>query len=390
MIYRLLLRGFAACRVDGETAHALATRALRATMSIPGVRRGAQRLLGPHDPRLRVEALGMSFPSPLGLAAGVDSNASLFADFAALGFGFIEVGTVTALAQSGNEGPRVFRLMADRAILNRRGFPNSGAALAAERLRRRAAAPIVGVNIGKSRDVPSERATEDYRASVRQLAPLADYLALNVSSPNTPGLREMQAEARLRDLVTGVREELATSGCEPPLLVKIAPDLSDGELDAIAALALELELDGIIAVNTTVERGGVSEQAALPQGVEGGGISGPPLAARALEVLRRLRAQVGDRVVLISVGGIESADDVWERMRAGATLVQSHTGFVYGGPLWPSRVNRALARRLRASAGSAATSTGAGQPAPGEEAAVTSLQELIGSERPPAALAQGR
>ncbi len=370
MIYALLLRTLARAGVDGETAHALATRALRVTMSIPGVRRCARRLLAPRDARLRVSALGMSFPSPLGLAAGVDSNASLFEDFAALGFGFIEVGTLTALAQPGNPRPRVFRLMADRAILNRRGFPNAGALLAARRLRARGREPIVGVNIGKSRDVPIERAVADYRASVRELAGLADYLALNVSSPNTPGLRDMQSEERLRELVDGVREELTGMGVRPALLIKIAPDLSDEQLDAIAELALELELDGIIAVNTTVERSGLSDPSALPQGVNDGGISGPPLAARALEVLRRLRAHVGERLVLVSVGGVETGDDVWERLLAGATLVQAHTAFVYGGPLWPRRVNRDLARRLHASAGS--------------------IQELIGSERPAAQTAQGR
>jgi dihydroorotate dehydrogenase len=352
-LYRLLFGLLERAGVDGERAHALAGVLLRATMALPGTRALAGRLLAPRDPRLRVQALGRSFPSPLGLAAGVDSSAGLFAEFGALGFGFVEVGTVTALPQEGNEGKRVFRLLADRAILNRRGFPNAGAEVAARRLASRApgtsaGAPIVGVNIGKSRAVALEDAECDYRASARALAPFADYLALNVSSPNTPGLREMQSTGRLRALVGAVREELAAAGLRVPLLVKIAPDMSDAQLREIAELALELELDGIVAVNTTVDRGVLNTPGALPTGVPDGGISGAPLAARSLEVLRLLRAVVGERVTLISVGGIETARDAWERLLAGATLVQAHTAFVYGGPLWPSRLNRELARLVRA------------------------------------------
>jgi dihydroorotate dehydrogenase len=382
-LYRLLFGLLERAGVDGERAHALAGDLLRATMAVPGTRALAGRLLAPRDPRLRVQALGRSFPSPLGLAAGVDSSAGLFAEFGALGFGFVEVGTVTALPQEGNEGKRVFRLLADRAILNRRGFPNAGAEVAARRLawgggekrtgvtaRRSpgtsAGAPIVGVNIGKSRAVALEDAERDYRASARALAPFADYLALNVSSPNTPGLREMQSTGRLRALVGAVREELAAAGLRVPLLVKIAPDMSDAQLREIAELALELELDGIVAVNTTVDRGVLNTPGALPTGVPDGGISGAPLAARSLEVLRLLRAVVGERVTLISVGGIETARDAWERLLAGATLVQAHTAFVYGGPLWPSRLNRELARLVRAAdAANVGELVGELAPAPG-------------------------
>jgi dihydroorotate dehydrogenase len=374
-LYRLLFGLLERAGVDGERAHGLAGGALRATMALPGARALARRLLGPRDPRLRVQALGRSFPSPLGLAAGVDSSAALFAEFGALGFGFVEVGTVTALPQAGNAGKRVFRLLADRAILNRRGFPNAGAQVAAGRLARRrtgAAAPIVGVNIGKSRAAALEDAERDYRASTRALAPFADYLVLNVSSPNTPGLREMQSTARLRALVGAVREELAAAGLRVPLLVKIAPDVSDAQLRQLAELALELELDGIVAVNTTVDRGVLSAPAALPAGVPDGGISGAPLAARSLEVLRQLRAIVGERVALVSVGGIETARDAWERLLAGATLVQAHTAFVYGGPLWPSRVNRELARLAHAAgAGSVGELIGELAPAAAGEAGPT-------------------
>ncbi len=368
-MYRLLFRFFLLAGIDGEAAHRLAASGLRLLTAIPGVRRLLWRALGPSDPGLRVRALGLEFPSPLGLAAGVDSSASWFAGLGALGFGFVEVGTITALPQPGNPGPRVFRLPADRAILNRRGFPNDGALAAAARLARRSRGPVVGVNIGKSRVVDVQDADEDYRASLRLLAPHADYLVLNVSSPNTPGLRDMQSPERLRRLIDVTRAELAAiraPGPSPPLLVKIAPDLQDGDIDAICDLALAAELDGIVAVNTTVSRAGLSDPSALPAGVEDGGISGAPLAPRALQVLRRVRARVGDRLTIISVGGIASADDAWERILAGATLVQAHTAFVYGGPMWPHRVNRGLSRCLRAAGGG-------------------SVQDYIGRDRAPTA-----
>jgi dihydroorotate dehydrogenase len=242
------------------------------------------------------------------------------------------------------------------------GFPNAGAQAVAGRLRRRSGETIVGVNIGKSRITPLDDAGRDYRASVRRLAPLADYLVLNVSSPNTPQLREMQAVDRLGALVEDVTAELRAIGVALPLLVKLAPDLSDAEIDELADAALAWGLDGIVAVNTTISREGLvcsdAELLARP-----GGISGAPLAARSLAVLRRLRARTGDRLVLVSVGGIATADDVWERLVAGASLVQVHTGFVYEGPLWPSRINRGLLRRLDASG-------------------AASVQELIGSGAP--------
>ncbi len=310
---------------------------------------------------MRVHALGLDFPSPVGLAAGVDSNASWFEALGVLGFGFVEVGTVTAVAQQGNDAPRVFRLVRDRAILNRRGFPNDGASAVGKRLRGRSEGPIVGVNVGKTRDTPLDRAGDDYRKSLRKLAPFADYVVLNVSSPNTPGLREMQSVDRLRRLIVDARDELSSIGEDVPLLIKIAPDLSDDEVGAIADLAVSLKLEGIIAVNTTIDRSNLTT-APLPADLpDDGGISGSPLKHRALEVLRDLRAHVGDKVTLISVGGIETPDDAWERILAGATLVQAHTGFVYGGPLWPHNLNRALSRRLR--------TTG-----------TSSIQDLIGTE----------
>ncbi len=341
MIYRLLYT-LLLSRIDAERVHRLTGRALRAVTAVTALRRLLRKLLAPRDPVLRTRALGLDLPSPLGLAAGFDKDASGCDAYAALGFGFVEVGTITAQGQAGNAGTRIFRLTRERALVNRMGFPNAGAAAAAERLRERDGTEgVVGVNVGKTK--LAEDAAADCRASVARLAPYADYLVLNVSSPNTPGLRDLQAVDRLQELIAAVREALA----EPvPLLVKIAPDLSDEDLDAIADLALRERLDGLIATNTTIDRGALHDPAAPDVPAEGG-ISGAPLRARALAVLRRLHARTEGRVTLIAVGGIETADDAWERIRAGATLVQAYTGFVYGGPLWPRRVNRGLAARAR-------------------------------------------
>ena len=311
-----------------------------------------RRWLGPGDPVLRVRALGLEFPGPLGLAAGFDKDARGVAGLAALGFGFVEVGTVTARAQPGNPRPRMFRLPEDRALVNRMGFNNEGAGAAAARLRRRGGV-IVGVNIGKTKAVPDEEAARDYAASARAVAGVADYVVVNVSSPNTPGLRDLQATDRLRPVLVAVRSALdAAGGGRPrrrvPLLVKIAPDLADADVDAVADLAVELGLDGIIATNTTVSRDGLASPSSQVAAVGAGGLSGPPLRARALAVLVRLRARAGDRLVLVAAGGIETPEDAWERLRAGATLVQAYTGFIYGGPRWPRRMHAGLARRARA------------------------------------------
>ena len=367
LLYRVVLR-----RVPAETAHLLAFALIRAVAAVPGAAWLLGRWLGPRDPALRVRALGLEFPGPVGLAAGFDKDARGTRGLAALGFGFVEVGTVTARAQRGNPRPRMFRLPADRALVNRMGFNNAGAAAAADSVRRtrrrrsrRRAGPVIGVNIGKTRAAPESEAAADYAASARAVAAVADYVVVNVSSPNTPGLRDLQAAERLRPVLVAVRAALDTAGPgaagpgaagpgggtvrQVPLLVKIAPDLADADVDAVADLALELGLDGIIATNTTVSRDGLVSPAAEVSAAGAGGLSGPPLRARSLAVLRRLRARAGDRLVLIAAGGIETPDDAWERLRAGATLVQAYTGFIYGGPLWPRRMHAGLARRIRAS-----------------------------------------
>lgn len=338
-------------RLPAEATHRVSFALLRALVAVPGMRAAIGRLCAPRDPVLRVHAFGRELPGPLGLAAGFDKDAKGTDALAALGFGFVEIGTVTAEAQPGNPKPRLFRLAKDRALVNRMGFNNDGAATVAHRLASsRRGAGVVGVNIGKTKRVADSEALDDFARSAEALAPLADYLVVNVSSPNTPGLRDLQAVEKLRPLLVRVRAacELASPMRRVPLLVKIAPDLADADVDAVAELALELGLDGIIATNTTIARDGLASSASRVAAAGVGGLSGAPLAPRALAVLRRLRARVGDKMVLVAVGGIESADDAWERIRAGATLVQSYTGFVYGGPLWVRRVHRELAARVRA------------------------------------------
>ena len=326
--------------VPAERIHTIVFAGLRGAAATPPARRALQRRLAPHDPLLASTVFGVQFPGPLGLAAGFDKDGHGLNAWGALGFGYAEVGTVTAAAQPGNPAPRLFRLPDDRALLNRMGFNNHGAAaLAAQLARHRSDVPI-GVNIGKTKVTPPEDAVEDYRTSARLLAPLATYLVVNVSSPNTPGLRDLQAVESLRPILAAVRAETTN-----PVLVKIAPDLADTDLDAIADLCVELGLAGIVATNTTVSREGLATPGVAELGP--GGISGPPVARRALEVLRRLYARVGDRLVLISVGGIETADDAWERITAGASLLQGYTGFIYGGGLWARNIHDGLAQRLR-------------------------------------------
>lgn len=331
-------------RLPPERAHAAAFRLLDLIAARPRPRALLRRYTHLDDELIRVRALGLSFPSPLGVAAGLDKDAEHFEGLGALGFGFVEVGTLTPRPQASNPPPILARVPGDRALLNRMGFPNKGAEAAARRLAARGTATIVGANLGKNRDTGLERAPADYAEAARLVAPHADYLVLNVSSPNTPGLRDLQAVSHLRPLIQAVEQAVA----ERPLLVKISPDMSDEDVDAVADLALELGLAGIVATNTTLGREGLStpvDEVARVAWPEGGGVSGAPLKQRSVEVLRRLRARVGDRLVLISVGGVESADDVWERVLAGATLVQTYTGFIYGGPGWPRAINLELARR---------------------------------------------
>jgi dihydroorotate dehydrogenase len=343
-VYRALIRPLLYL-LPAETAHHLAFGCLRIVAAIPGVCALMRRMFHRASRSVPVRALGLDFPNPIGLAAGFDKDAVGHEALGALGFGFIEVGTLTGQPQPGNPKPRLCRLPADRALINRMGFNNNGSADAVRRLQR-PRRTIVGVNIGKTKAVPERDAIADYVASARRVGPHADYVAVNVSSPNTPGLRDLQAADKLRPLLRSVREVLneVSPGRHVPLLVKIGPDLADEDVDAVAAVALELGLDGIIATNTTIRRDGLTSAADDIERCGAGGLSGPPLYERSLQVLRRLRATVGDRMVLISVGGIETAEQVWERISAGATLVQLYTAFVYQGPLLPSRLAAGIAR----------------------------------------------
>lgn len=304
------------------------------------------------DARLEQTLFGCRFSNPLGLAAGFDKNGVAAGLWDRFGFGFAELGTVTWQAQAGNPRPRLFRLAAERAALNRMGFNNDGAQAVRRTLERQALPPpgrrpaVLGLNIGKSRSASLELAPDDYASSLALLAPLADYAVINVSSPNTPGLRDLQEESQLRRLVERLRRLPAC----PPLLVKIAPDLEDDAIDAIARLAYEEGLAGVIAVNTSQHRLGLEQRRLPGSGLtlaeEAGGLSGRPLRPRALEVLRRLRATAGPALPLIGVGGIDSAEAAWERIAAGASLVQVYTGWIYEGPALVPQILEGLLRQL--------------------------------------------
>ncbi|WP_308468672.1 quinone-dependent dihydroorotate dehydrogenase [Rathayibacter soli] len=339
ILFSLVLR-----RIDPERAHHLAFLVIR-FLPIFGIGRVVRRFTRPHID-LAVDTLGLHFDSPFGVAAGFDKDAEAVIGLGQLGFGHVEVGTLTAIAQPGNPKPRLFRLIPDHAVINRMGFNNGGVAAATARLcsvRAHARRPVLGINIGKSRVVSLEDAVADYCESARVLAPLADYLAVNVSSPNTPGLRGLQEIDLLAPLLTAVKAVAAAT----PVLVKISPDLSDEAVVRITELVVELGLNGIIATNTTTTRSGLRTPAEIVGAAGTGGLSGAPLRTRSLEVLRLVRSHVPAELCIISVGGVETAADVAERLNAGATLVQGYTAFLYRGPLWAAQINRGLARRSR-------------------------------------------
>jgi dihydroorotate dehydrogenase len=304
------------------------------------------------DPRLQQTLFGCRFANPVGLAAGFDKNGVAAALWDRFGFGFAELGTVTWEAQPGNPRPRLFRLAAERAALNRMGFNNEGARAVRRILERQKLPPagqrpaVLGLNLGKSRLTSLQLAPDDYASSLELLAPLADYAVVNVSSPNTPGLRELQEESQLRRLVERLRRLPAC----PPLLVKIAPDLEDDAIDAIARLAYEEGLAGVIAVNTSQDRLGLGQRRLAATGrlleEEAGGLSGRPLRQRALEVLRRLRATAGPALPLVGVGGIDGPQAAWERITAGASLVQIYTGWIYEGPILVPEILEGLVQQL--------------------------------------------
>ena len=334
--------------LDPGTAHALGMAALAPLEHVGMLRAIARAMFGQRRERLVTKTMGLTFPSPIGIAAGFDKNANRARALAALGFGHVELGTVTAIGQEPNPEPNLFRLPADRALVNRLGFPNEGAATVLGRLRARGGARAVGVpvgvSIGKSRAVgidPLAPAVADYVTSFQAAREEADFVVANVSSPNTKDLRALQGAELARELLSALVRENG-SGRRVPLLVKVAPDLADAELEALLDVAKELGLAGVVATNTTVARAGLVTEASRVRAVGAGGLSGPPLRARALEVVRIARARLGKHATVIGVGGIETADDVLAFVRAGADLVQLYTGFVYGGPLVAHRLAHEL------------------------------------------------
>jgi dihydroorotate dehydrogenase len=330
-------------RFDPENVHHWSFQAIRILFAIglgPLVRKCYQA----SDPGLERKVFGLTFPNPVGLGAGFDKDARLFRELAGFGFGFIEIGTLTPRPQPGNPKKRLFRLKADQAIINRMGFNNQGVRAAAERLKC-SHKVVVGGNIGKNKDTPNEKAAEDYLFCLRELYPLVDYFVVNVSSPNTPGLRELQDREPLTLLLKTLKEEsarlAASHGCgEKPLLLKIAPDLNEAQLTDIIEIIRETRTDGVIATNTTLSREGLVSDASLS--AEAGGLSGKPLRDRSTEVIRFLVERSGGAFPVIGVGGIHSPEDALEKLQAGASLVQLWTGFIYEGPGVVKRINREI------------------------------------------------
>jgi dihydroorotate dehydrogenase len=338
MLYQLLRRIL--FWFDPEWVHYFSMNALRLLRRcglMPSVRNSGQGL--------QSEAWGLRFPNPVGLGAGFDKNARYLPELARLGFGFVEVGTVTPLPQAGNDKPRLFRLPQDGALINRMGFNNHGVAAVADRLRQWRQLPetqrrglLIGGNIGKNKATPNDEAWLDYEKCFVALHPYVDYFVVNVSSPNTPGLRELQEKEALRKILTHLQGLNGQQQQPRPLLLKIAPDLSDAQIDDVAALALEIRLDGLVASNTTVDRQGLQTPAGRLQAIGAGGLSGRPLRQRATAVVQRLHRQTGGKLPIIASGGIFTGADAAEKMAAGASLVQVWTGFIYEGPTIVRRI----------------------------------------------------
>jgi dihydroorotate dehydrogenase len=336
-------------RLDAERSHRVALLVLRWLCAIPGVPGMLRLFYGVADPALKTRTMGIEFRNPVCLAAGLDKNAESVRGLFALGFGGIELGTVTPDAQPGNPPKRLFRVPRHHALINRLGFPSVGVNAFVENLRRAGKPGPIGINIGKNRSTPNENAIADYVRAFRAVYAIADYVVVNVSSPNTPQLRALQDRDKLSALLVALKNEQMELGKTRlvfvPLAIKISPDLSEGEINDIADLALEHKLDAVIATNTTVERPGMENELLA---AEAGGLSGSPLKARSTEVIRMLYRRLQGQVPIVGVGGIETADDAWEKLVAGADLLQVYTGFIYQGPVLVRHICRGLLRRTRA------------------------------------------
>ncbi len=334
-------------RFDAETIHHIVTTLLKLALAIPGISALCRKLYVLEDERLTRTVFGLTFPNPVGMAAGFDKNGELVSELSDLGFGFVEIGTVTPRPQPGNPKPRLFRLKADLGLINRMGFNNKGVGPAAGRLRHFARnrgnrRVIVGGNIGKNKDTPNEQALSDYLTSFRDLFDAVDYFVVNVSSPNTPGLRDLQERGPLTRILTALQQENHQRPHPKPVLLKIAPDLTNSQLDDIVAIVAETGIAGVIATNTTISRDNLKTDPIQVSEIGAGGVSGRPLRERATEVIRYLHQQSGGSFPIIGVGGINSADDALEKLNAGASLVQVYTSFIYEGPGLAKQINRSL------------------------------------------------
>lgn len=325
-----------------ETIHHLVFRILKIAFIIPGVKQLVRATHVVADDRLKRNLFGLTFPNPVGLAAGFDKDAKLYEELSCFGFGFIEIGTVTPKAQPGNDKPRMFRLTEDEALINRMGFNNEGAAAAALRLKNRKPGVIIGGNIGKNKLTPNEDAISDYEKCFEALFEYVDFFTVNVSSPNTPNLRALQDREPLTKLLMSLKALNAKKKNPKPILLKIAPDLTNEQLDDIVAIVGETKIDGLIATNTTINRTGLKTKDSVLNTIGPGGLSGKPLLKRSIEVISYLLKKSGKSFPVIGVGGIHSAEDAVEMIKAGASLVQVYTGFVYEGPGIVKQINKAL------------------------------------------------
>jgi dihydroorotate dehydrogenase len=345
-MYRFLIRPVLFL-FDPEAVHHFTFRFLKLVLAVPGVKSLVSALYRQQSPTLKQKLFGLEFENPVGLAAGFDKDAKLIDELAALGFGFIEIGTLTPKSQPGNDKPRLFRLPADEAIINRMGFNNEGVEAAVTRLRNRKSKVIVGGNIGKNKITPNEDAFSDYAQCLKTLDPYVDYFVVNVSSPNTPGLRELQEKEPLQKLMSDVKALSLQQSKPKPVLLKIAPDLTNEQLNDIIDILKSTKADGVIATNTTISRANLKASNSELEKIGNGGLSGKPLTARSNEVIKYLRAGLGQEFPIIGVGGIMTGQDALEKIEAGANLVQLYTGFIYSGPSLIKEINRSIARSIR-------------------------------------------
>lgn len=329
-----------------ETIHHLVFKTIKIACLVPGMKAVLKRSFLVQDKRLERTVFGVRFPNPVGLAAGFDKDAKLVEELGCLGFGFIEIGTLTPKGQPGNEKPRMFRLPEDEALINRMGFNNEGVDAAVERLKKLPKNILVGGNIGKNKVTANEDAVHDYAYCFHALFDHVHYFVVNVSSPNTPNLRALQDKEPLKQLLNNVMELNNNKSVQKPVLLKIAPDLSNEQLDDIVDIVLETKIQGVIATNTTISRAGLKTPAGRIEAIGAGGLSGKPLTKRSTEVIRYLRQRSASAFPVIAVGGIHSAEDALEKLDAGASLVQLYTGFIYEGPSLPKQINKALLKRM--------------------------------------------